>query len=152
MTHAKADIRVARREDLDAVERIETSVFASDQLSRASLRRYMSVPSAVMIVAEEQGGVTGYALIGLRKGSRIGRLYSIAVDAARAGRGLGRALLRASEEAARERGCARMALEVRADNPRAIALYEASGYDRTGHEPEWYEDGGDAFRFEKSLV
>jgi [ribosomal protein S18]-alanine N-acetyltransferase len=149
---AEAVIRKARLSDLDAVEAIETSVFDSDQLSRTSLRRYMSVPSAAMIVAQEDSAVTGYALVGFRKGSKIGRLYSIAVDKARAGRGVGRALLAASEEAARKRKCTIFALEVRADNPRAIALYEKNGYDKTGLEEDWYEDGGDALRFEKKLT
>ncbi len=147
----QALIRKARLTDLDAVERIETSVFDSDQLSRASLRRYMSVPSAAMIVADENKDITGYALLGFRKGSRIGRLYSIAVDTARAGHGIGRALLSACEDQVRKRECDLLALEVRADNPRAIALYEKNGYVQTGEEPDWYEDGGTALRFEKSF-
>jgi ribosomal-protein-alanine N-acetyltransferase len=150
----KADalmIRKARLSDLDIVETIENSVFESDQLSRASLRRYISVSSAAMIVAQEGKAVTGYALVGFRKGSKIGRLYSIAVDKTRAGRGVGRALLSAGEAAARKRKCNIFALEVRADNPRAIALYEKNGYAMTGREEDWYEDGGDALRFEKTL-
>jgi ribosomal-protein-alanine acetyltransferase len=148
---ADVTIRKARLDDLDAVEAIENSVFDSDQLSRASLRRYMNVPSAAMVVAQEDKAITGYALVGFRRGSKIGRLYSIAVDKARAGRGVGRALLTASEAAAKKRKCNLFALEVRADNPRAIALYEKNGYAMTGREEEWYEDGGDALRFEKKL-
>ena len=148
---AGLSIRLARLADLDAVEAIEWSVFDSDQLSRASLRRYVSVPSAAMIVAQEGTEITGYALVGFRKGSKIGRLYSIAVDKARAGRGAGRALLEASEAAATSRHCTSFALEVRADNPRAIALYEKNGYAMLGREDEWYEDGGAALRFEKKL-
>lgn len=151
VTPAKATIRKARLKDLDAVEHIETTVFASDQLSRASLRRYMSVGSAAMIVAEEKRGITGYALVGFRKGSKIGRLYSIAVDTERAGRGIGRALLEACHQLATKRKCTRFLLEVRADNTRAIALYEKNGYAKTGIEPDWYEDGATALRFEKSL-
>ena len=149
---ADAVIRKARLADLDAVEAIEWSVFDSDQLDRRSLRRYMSVPSAAMIVAQESKAITGYALVGFRKGSKIGRLYSIAVDKARAGRGVGRALLDASEAAAKKRKCSLFALEVRADNARAIALYEKNGYEKTGLEEDWYEDGGDALRFEKKLA
>jgi len=144
-------IRAAHLGDLDAVETIEWSVFDSDQLSRASLRRYMSVPSAAMIVAQEGADITGYALVGFRKGSKIGRLYSIAVDRTRAGRGVGRALLEASEAAAKSRDCTSFALEVRADNPRAIALYEKNDYAMLGREDEWYEDGSAALRFEKKL-
>ncbi|MBX9739922.1 MAG: ribosomal protein S18-alanine N-acetyltransferase [Beijerinckiaceae bacterium] len=144
-------IRKASLDDLDAVERIENAVFSSDQLSRRSLRRYIGAPSAAMIVVRENDAVTGYALIGLRKGSKKASLYSIAVDTQHAGRGAGRALLQACEHEARARGCEALTLEVRADNPRAIALYERSGYERAGVEPDYYEDGASAYRFRKNL-
>jgi len=111
----------------------------------------MQVSSAAMIVAEEKKHITGYALIGVRKGSKIGRLYSIAVDKACAGRGVGRLLLDASEQAAKKRKCNLFALEVRADNKRAIKLYKKNGYALIGRENDWYEDGGAALKFEKKL-
>ncbi len=147
----KAIIRKAHLSDLDRVEEIEWSVFESDQLSRQSLRRYMQVASAAMIVAQEDKTTTGYALVGFRKGSTIGRLYSIAVDKACAGRGVGRLLLDASEQAAKTRKCKRFALEVRADNKRAIKLYKKNDYVLIGREDDWYEDGGTALKFEKAL-
>lgn len=148
---AKAHIRKARLTDLDRVTEIEWSVFHSDQLSRQSLRRYMQVASAAMIVAQEEKDITGYALIGLRAGSKIGRLYSIAVDKRRAKRGIGRALLAASEQVAKKHKCKRFALEVRADNARAIKLYKKNGYALISREANWYEDGGAALKFEKAL-
>lgn len=148
---AKAIIRKARLADLDRVTEIEWSVFHSDQLSRQSLRRYIHVPSAAMIVAQEGQEITGYALIGLRKGSKIGRLYSIAVDKKRAKRGVGRALLAASEHLARKRKCHLFALEVRADNQRAIKLYRKNDYSLMGREKNWYEDGSAALKFVKVL-
>lgn len=147
----KPAIRKARLKDLDRVTEIEWSVFQSDQLSRQSLRRYMQVQSAAMIVAEDGNTIAGYALIGLRKGSKIGRLYSIAVDKACGKRGIGRALLDASEQLAKKRKCNVFALEVRADNPRAIKLYKKNGYALIGREEDWYEDGAAALKFEKAL-
>ena len=38
---------------------------------------------------------------------------------------------------------------MRADNARAIALYERSGYRLFGQVPGYYEDGAMALRFEK---
>lgn len=148
---AKATIRKARLADLTRVTEIEWSVFNSDQLSRQSLRRYMQVPSAAMIVAQEDQEITGYALIGLRKGSNIGRLYSIAVDKTCGKRGVGRALLDASEQLAKKRKCTLFALEVRASNARAIKLYKKNGYRLIGRENDWYEDGAAALKFEKTL-
>ena len=42
--------------------------------------------------------------------------------------GLGRALVEASIERARERGCARIELDVDSDNGAALALYESAGF------------------------
>lgn len=45
------------------------------------------------------------------------------------GSGLGRALVEASLERARERGCRRIELDVNEDNAAAVALYEACGFE-----------------------
>jgi ribosomal protein S18 acetylase RimI-like enzyme len=42
-------------------------------------------------------------------------------------------------------------LEVRQDNPGAIGLYEKQGYRRFGAIAGFYEDGADAWRYEKEL-
>ena len=54
-----------------------------------------------------------------RSGSRIARLYSIAVAEPWRGRGLSRQLLEVGENGARRRGCHWMQLEVRDDNATA---------------------------------
>ncbi|MEY2262323.1 GNAT family N-acetyltransferase, partial [Rhodanobacter denitrificans] len=36
-------------------------------------------------------------------------------------------------------------------NAAAIGLYERRGFRRTGHQPGYYEDGEDAWRYEKPL-
>jgi ribosomal protein S18 acetylase RimI-like enzyme len=55
-------------------------------------------------------------------------VHDLAVVPAFRGRGVGRALLAAAEARARSRGCAKLTLEVREDNARARALYEAHGF------------------------
>ena len=55
-------------------------------------------------------------------------IYDIRVDGARRGQGLGRGLLDALHDAARELGATSMTLNVFGDNPTAIRLYETSGY------------------------
>ena len=145
--------RAARAGDLDHLERLERAVFAGDRLSRRSLRRYIDAPTTRLLVADgPRGALSGYALIAFRQGSTLARLYSIAVDRAAAGAGLGRALLAAAEAAARTRGCRALRLEVRADNARAITLYARNGYIRFGEIDDYYEDGAAALRFEKALA
>ncbi len=55
-------------------------------------------------------------------------LHDLAVLPAYRGRGIGRLLLAAVEERARQRGCCKVTLEVRDDNAIARALYRRSGY------------------------
>lgn len=53
--------------------------------------------------------------------------------------GLGHTALSAYEELSRERGAVSSFLEVAADNPAAIALYFAAGYDTTGKRKAYYK-------------
>ena len=67
------------------------------------------------------------------------------------GLGLGSLVLDAAEADARAHGCTRLRLEVRADNGAGIRLYERRGYLRFAVIPDYYEDGMEAWRYEKSL-
>jgi ribosomal protein S18 acetylase RimI-like enzyme len=151
-------IRKGRLADLDRLVAIENAAFEGDRLTRRSLRAHLTKPTVTLLVAEtETGGfaqVIGYALIAFRKESKKARLYSIASDPEYrlgSGRGLGRVLLAASETEAARRGAEALVLEVRADNARAIALYEARGYTKFGTLADYYEDGAAAVRYEKQL-
>ncbi len=145
-------VRPATAADLPAIEAIESAVFDGDRLSRRSLRYFLSAETAMLLVLASQDRVLGYSLIAFRKGSKRARLYSIALSPGEQGRGLGRFLLRSSENAARAHGAAFMRLEVRTDNAGAIALYRKNGYRLFGRLDDFYEDGADALRFEKALA
>jgi len=144
-------LRPATRDDLSALVVIETAEFSGDRLSRRSLRRLLKGGSATTIVAVADGRIVGYALVLVRKGARVARLYSLARDSAFAGRGVGTALLTAAEAAAVGRGAAELRLEVRSDNAPARALYRRQGYVETGASPDYYEDHTDAIRMRKLL-
>ena len=62
-------------------------------------------------------------------------LEDIFVEEAARGTGLGRALVEAAFERARERGCARMELDVNEANPGAVRLYESLGFDNWSDPP-----------------
>ena len=145
-------IREARSDDLDAIAKLERVSFVVDQVSRRSLREYLSAPHRPVIAATVDGELAGYALISLRKRSLKARIFSIAVDARFARRGVGRALLQACERYARRNGRKALTLEVRYDNAPAIALYENSGFRHLGEHARYYADGATALRYEKQLV
>lgn len=144
-------IRPAVPADLPALIALERHAFTTDHLSLRQYRHHLANPSALVLAAVDAGGLLGKAVVFFRKRSDIARLYSIAVDHSARGRGIGEALLRAVERGARTRGCARLRLEVRQDNPGAIRLYEKLGYRRFGAIVGFYEDGADAWRYEKIL-
>ena len=58
-------------------------------------------------------------------------IHDLAVLPEFRGQGIGRSLLDAVEQGARERGCARVTLEVLENNLRAKQLYEAAGFGPT---------------------
>jgi len=146
-----AEIRKARASDVDDLAAIEKAVFPGDRLSRRSFRQFIERETAEMLVAENEGRVAGYAVVLFRKGSGVARLYSIAVGPFFARLGIGRLLLAAAEEAAFEHDRLLLRLEVREDNDRAIRVYEQAGYRKLGREPDYYEDGATALRYEKTL-
>jgi ribosomal protein S18 acetylase RimI-like enzyme len=148
------DIRVrkAARDDLDALVELEERVFATDRLSRRSLRRFLASPSAELVVAQLASRLAGTAIVLFRPRALVARLYSIAVAPAMGGRGVAPMLLAAAEAAALARGCRALRLEVHVTNHAAIARYRKSGYREFGRLRKYYEDGGDALRFEKRLA
>jgi ribosomal protein S18 acetylase RimI-like enzyme len=145
-------IRKAVPGDLDALDALEHRVFATDHLSRRSLRHFLSSPTAAVIVADHDGAVAGTAIVLFRPRSAVARLYSIAVAPHLGGRGVGSRLLERAEAIAIERGCGAMRLEVHQSNAAAISRYRKSGYREFGRYRRYYEDGGDALRFEKPLA
>lgn len=145
-------IRPGRLADLETLLAFEAQAFSVDRLSRRSFRRLLESPRAWLGVAERQGVFAGYALVLFHEDRAAARLYSIGVAAPMARQGIGRALLAAAEAAAARRGRTAMRLEVQVGNKPAIGIYEASGYRRAGRLARYYEDGSDAWRYEKALV
>jgi ribosomal protein S18 acetylase RimI-like enzyme len=144
-------IRRATPADLDALLALERQAFTTDHLSRRQYRHHIVSESARVLVAVDGSGLLGKAVLFLRGNTDIARLYSIAVAHVARGRGVGEALVRAVERTARALGRRRLRLEVRQDNAGAIRLYERLGYRRFGAHAGFYEDGADAWRYEKSL-
>ena len=155
LAHAPApEIRARNAEpgDIDALIDLEHRVFATDRLSRRSLRRFLKSKTAQVIVADEGGSLVGAAVVLFRPRSTVARLYSIATAPHMGGRGVGSLLLAAAEEAALAHDCTSIRLEVHVTNHAAISRYRKSGYREFGRHKSYYDDGGDALRFEKKLM
>ncbi|WP_299597915.1 GNAT family N-acetyltransferase/peptidase C39 family protein [uncultured Microbulbifer sp.] len=144
-------IRNAVECDVDALFSLEQQSFAGDRLSRRRLRHWVRAENRVFLVAEATDQLLGYALVLLRRGTRLARLYSIAVGPAGRGKGIGKALLSAAEDASSRSGRLYMRLEVAEANRAAIALYQQLGYRTFGSYANYYEDAGNALRMQKRI-
>jgi ribosomal-protein-alanine N-acetyltransferase len=103
--------------------------------------------------AERGSAMAGYAGLMFIPGGTQADVLTIAVRSAYWGQGIGSALLAALLDAARDRGCIEVFLEVRADNPRAHGLYRRRGFEELGVRRGYYQPSGvDAIVMRKDLL
>lgn len=144
--------RVATPDDVPALVALEQHCFTTDRLSTRSFQWMVSRAHGQLLVAEKDDDLLGYALVLFHRGTSLARLYSIAIAESSRGLGLGKQLLTRIEACAVEHDCAYLRLEVRTDNPGAIALYERNGYRRFALINDYYEDHAPALRLEKRIL
>ncbi|MFW5845914.1 MAG: peptidase C39 family protein [Planctomycetota bacterium] len=144
-------IRRAEPADLDALCRLEDISFSTDRISRRAMRQWLLSGQRVFLVAADEQRLCGAILVLHHAGTRLGRMYSLAVDPSCRGRGIAKALIVAAEAAAADRGCIDLRLEVAETNAAAIPLYEQMGYRRFGLYRDYYDDHGDALRMQKRI-
>jgi ribosomal protein S18 acetylase RimI-like enzyme len=91
------------------------------------IERKLTVQPELFLVAEHEASVVGTAMVGY-DGHR-GWVNYLAVDEARRGSGLGRALMHEAERLLAERGCPKLNLQVRSTNAGVIEWYRTLGYE-----------------------
>ncbi len=144
-------VRQAINTDLLNLVELEESCFSGDRISKRRFQHWLKATNCVFLVAEDADGLLGYGLVLLLKGTRLARLYSLAV--ANRGRklGVGRTLLEHLETATEARKRLYMRLEVAKTNTAAIHLYEKLGYRVFDEYSDYYEDHTDALRMQKRI-
>jgi [ribosomal protein S18]-alanine N-acetyltransferase len=135
-------LRPMRWWDIEHLMALEAELFGGDawaetmfwsELAEHDTRRY--------VVAEEDGRVVGYA--GLCVYAPLeAYVQTIGVASSAQRRGIGRMLLVDLLAEAERRGCARVDLEVRADNDAALELYEQHGFRAIGVRRGYYQPSG----------
>lgn len=165
MTHALVSrmhmpllIRQAIPSDLEALEELEFDCFDSDRFSRRRWRYLLQKAHAVTFVLDVKNyagnsdeRLLGYGMLLLRTRSQRALLHSLCVHPCIQQQGYGAKLLVACEKYALSTGANMLWLDVHADNWIAQRLYQHHGYYRYAWEDDVYEDGGAAWRMEKSL-
>lgn len=145
--------RAAEPSDVDALWQLEQTCFSSDRLSRRRFKHWIAAETGILLVAlDASDTLCGYALVWCHRGTRLSRLYSLAVAPSTRGSGLGKALLQEAEQTAADMGRLYMRLEVAKANKVAISLYESLGYRVFGEYIDYYEDHSDALRMQKRIA
>lgn len=144
-------IRPAQLSDLEDLVTLENTSFSTDKLSRRSFRHWLGSEHRALLVANIERRVVGYILIIYHPGTRLARIYSLAVAPQQRGQGVAKALMLAGEQAAHADNRFYLRLEVSIDNTPAIKLYEALGFQRFGLYRDYYQDHKDALRYQKRI-
>jgi ribosomal protein S18 acetylase RimI-like enzyme len=135
------DAWIAQPHEADAVARLMLAFRdhlrlerPGDEEGRASIARLLADPETEFVLAASEPGAAAAGVAQLRYRYGFWRsggdclLEDLYVDAGARGTGLGRALVQASLDRARERGCRRAELDVNESNTAALALYESFGF------------------------
>ncbi|MET7332492.1 ribosomal protein S18-alanine N-acetyltransferase [Nonomuraea sp. NPDC005650] len=137
--------------DLPAVMAIERATFPLDAWSEGMMRGELAdMPRSrhyVVVVVDDE--IIGYA--GLASAADQADVQTIAVLEKHQGTGIGGALLTALLAEAGRRRAREIFLEVRADNPRAQAVYRHYGFEEIGTRRRYYDDGTDALMMRRNL-
>ncbi|HEV7502164.1 MAG TPA: GNAT family N-acetyltransferase [Vicinamibacteria bacterium] len=133
-----AAVRAAAPEEADALAALINAAFAverffidGDRTSAAEVRALMG--KGAFLVSEAQGALSGCVYVE-RRGAR-GYFGLLAVDPARKGTGLGRALVAAAEDRFRGQGCEAADISVVDLRQELPPFYRRLGYVETGTAP-----------------
>jgi ribosomal-protein-alanine N-acetyltransferase len=140
-------------DDVPAVMALERELFPEDAWTPDMFTSDLAKPGSRSryLVAENAETIVGYAGM-LFPGGGDSEVLTIAVAPAHWGHGTGTALLEALFAEATSRNCTQVFLEVRADNPRAQALYRRHGFTEVGVRRGYYQPSGtDAIVMRKDL-
>ena len=134
-----ATLRAAGPGDLELFAALEAEVFSEDPWTPFMLAdELMSPASRYWIAADESGAPIGYG--GVKVGGDQADVMTIGVAPQARGSGVGRAILDALLDWARQAGAAEIFLDVRPSNEGAIALYNSRGFVEIGRRPRYFRN------------
>jgi ribosomal-protein-alanine N-acetyltransferase len=139
-------IRVATASDVEVVAAIEQACFGPEAWTEGLVRAEVLGERHVVLLA----GGDAYGAVSVA--GDVADLDRIAVLPERRRQGLARAVLDALVPCARERGAARLLLEVAAGNVAATAFYTSYGFTTISRRRAYYRDGTDALVMQLDLL
>ncbi|MGQ3685252.1 MAG: GNAT family N-acetyltransferase [Candidatus Loosdrechtia sp.] len=143
-------LRPATVRDIRAILELEKLGFArvEERFNRRQIENLLAKPSAIVIVAEGNNRVLGWAAGLIRRylKSYTGRVYAVAVHPDARGKGVGQGLVRYILHLLAEFGARRIFLEVNIKNNEAINLYHKLGFVYQRNLVDYYGTGHHGLR------
>jgi ribosomal-protein-alanine N-acetyltransferase len=133
--HARVTVRPAVALDLEAIVRIERESF-SEPWSRRSFAELLGARRVTFLVAVADAEVLGYSV--MLTAADEAEIANLAVVRHARRHGVGRELLRAALDRARDLGIASVFLEVRFSNAAAQSLYHSAGFREVSRRAQYY--------------
>ena len=130
----QATLRPMRETDLDAIMWIEETAYPFPW-TRGIFRDCLRA-GYPMWVQERDGSIIGYGVLSIAADEA--HVLNLCTASGSEGHGLGQRMLQTLLRIARSSGAQRVYLEVRPSNPRAITLYDRSGFNEIGRRPRYY--------------
>jgi [ribosomal protein S18]-alanine N-acetyltransferase len=139
--------RSATLTDTTALSKLEAQLFSAQNypISRRMFR-YHTQRNRIIVAVDDSDKIIGYVLALLRK--KWAKLYSLGVLKEHRNEGIASTLLTQLSEQLKTQENEHILLEVRVDNPHAIALYKRHGFLPIRRTPGFYKDGCDALIME----
>ncbi|MCD1294100.1 N-acetyltransferase [Methanocella sp. CWC-04] len=147
------NIRKAVGSDAEEMFRLECLCFDIEAFSIEQLRYLIHTRTSIPLVAEFDEHFAGF-VIGLtnrNRGGIYGRIYTLDVDPACRGKGIGMVLMSRVLEELKRAGCKKCFLEVKVENKSAISLYKKLGFEEKDTILDYYAKGVHAIKMKKDL-
>ena len=130
-THAETDYLLSYPDEQSVDDEQEARALAETERSDNEVELVAVVDGTIV------GGAGVTAVGGRRKVAHRAR-FGISILTEHWGMGIGRVLMEASIDCARQAGYTQLELEVVADNQRAVSLYRRAGFEEDGRNPRGY--------------
>lgn len=135
--------------NLDDIYDIEISSFSEEYFNKTQLKYLLTKAQSICVGIGVGSDLAAYAIALYRKNSKLGHVYSVAVNKNHRGKGIGTKLLNLLEKKIKDQNLCGALLEVRYDNQTAINLYTKLGYVKTKLVQNYYNDGCTAIKMKK---
>lgn len=139
LTHAETDYLLSYPDE-------QSSDDEQDARSLEETERSGNEVELVAIIGGQIVGSTGVSAVRSRRKVAHRACFGISILKEYWGMGIGRVLMEASIDCARQAGYTQLELEVVADNERAVSLYRSAGFEEFGRNPRGYHSASAGYQ------